>query len=884
MENDLMRIISFAESSKLTNEKYLNYVDIFVNNKNKIKDTLKELGKYLVAFQNINDKSSIKILERLFIQLLGSVDKDVCNQSVILLNMLYDETNWQEKSHLPIKYKNTSDPHTVQVLIRKKDYIQSEKNIVCLTNSPTSSLVNKSYQIKWNAITEVTETANPNILKIVFKLGLFNKCGYYDWNVVKFKDGRFSTMKSVVDVKLGNELEEAKGRYIVIDKSIRSLSIHEVFCDLINADIDKEKGIITKRGTFADFESKLQEYNHRYINCLYIMGALERDNQIVYDESTGKVVDIVDTEASPMAVTSRDSVSNLLGGDEQFISMINKANKFSMKIIVDSLTRISSSRYHRKYRNILLNTLDEKGKITICYGTDGHSVSYEDSAVLNYRKVEAWDLMVDDMLNFTRKYHIDGMQLDNCQSWPHIMQIDHDEMFRIDSDGQPAYSPLEIMNGEIVIRDEDCGFWGSDLIDQYPNPFLIKLTKSIWREFPNFVFIGECWSTQKFLNRHVVLSKSGVIPRMYTLPRALSAVFGRKIHRNGYMELCQPSPVSIFKDWLNQNYELLPEGSVVIQSSSGQVWPYPALLYGRGNWSAVDLMFALPDVPMTFMEEINGEAYRVQITNVYESKEIPKENKLPINFKSKSFMNLNLDDTDEAAEFSDSAYHFESGSTTFNSPFNSASLHSRSSTHLKTQQNKTAPKIKSVMSLSGILIKDVKNLKAKQDSIVREVGPEFGFDLTKIRHHYDHRRKMRSMHESLRNGRLVYLNIFDSNNDTHSHVLSFARHLPEETSIIAINFSSTSCSFKLDLKPLFPVFEYEINFNSICYIEDWITEEKGDFYFLREVISEGHSRTLKVTFKYLTYLSLIHRYVSASNLFHTLKKITKEQWRSPLVE
>lgn len=849
MESDLLKIISFAEVSKLSNEKYMDYVDIFINHKNKIPQVLKELKKYLMAFQNINDKSSIKILERLFIQLLGYADKEVVNEAVVLLNMLYDDTNWQEKSQLPIKYKNTGDSNTVQILIRKKDYLSSEKNIVCLTNSPSSNHLIKTYQIRWHEISEVIETSNPNLLKIIFKLGTFSKCGYYDWNVVKFKDGRFSTVKSVSNIQLENEFQEAKGRYIVIDKSIRNLSIHEVFCDLINADIDKEKGKITKRGTFADFESKLPEYNQRYINCLYIMGALERDNHIVYDESSGEVVDIADTEASPTAVTSRDTVSNLLGGDKDFHSLINKANKFSMKILVDSFTRISSSRYHRKYRNILLNTLDDKGKITICYGTDGHSVAFEDSAVLNYRKVESWDLLVEDMLNFTKKYKIDGMHLDNCQSWPQVMQIDHDEMFRIDSDGQPAYSALEILNGEIVVRDEDSGYWGSDLIDQYPNPMLIKLTKAIWKEFPNFIFVGECWSSQKFHNRHIVLAKSGVIPRMYTLPRALSAVFGRRIHRNGYIELCKPSSVSIFKDWLTENYQLLPEGSVVIQSSCGQVWPYPALLYGRGNWSAVDLLFSLPDVPMTFMEEINGEAYRVQVTNVYESKEIPKYNKQPsTNFKSKSFMNL--DDQDEVIDATESYNTFASSSTNNGSVLNPVISYSRSFNQLKAQQKKTAPKIKSLMSLSGVSIKDIKNLKAKQESIIKEVGPEFGFDLNKIRYHYDHRRKMRSMHESLRYGKLVYLNVYDANNDSHQHVLSFARHLPEETSIIAINFNSNSCSFKLDLKPLFPLFELEINFNSICYIEDWITEERGDFYFLREVISEGHARTLNVIIKY----------------------------------
>ncbi len=33
------------------------------------------------------------------------------------------------------------------------------------------------------------------------------------------------------------------------------------------------------------------------------MGALERDNNIAYDEETGKAIDIGNTEASPMAIT-----------------------------------------------------------------------------------------------------------------------------------------------------------------------------------------------------------------------------------------------------------------------------------------------------------------------------------------------------------------------------------------------------------------------------------------------------------------------------------------------------------------------------------------------------------------------------------------------------
>ncbi len=56
-----------------------------------------------------------------------------------------------------------------------------------------------------------------------------------------------------------------------------------------------------------------------------------------------------------------------------------------IKIIIDCIARISSSRPHRKYLEHLVYTLDEKGKKVICYGTDGRSLEYDDTALLNYR-------------------------------------------------------------------------------------------------------------------------------------------------------------------------------------------------------------------------------------------------------------------------------------------------------------------------------------------------------------------------------------------------------------------------------------------------------------------------------------------------------------------
>jgi starch synthase len=184
---------------------------------------------------------------------------------------------------------------------------------------------------------------------------------------------------------------------------------------------------------------------------------------------------------------------------------------------------------------------------------------------------------------------------------------------------------MEILNGEIVIPNSESGYWQTDNCENYANPLLIKLTREIWNEYPEFIFLGECWLEERYSQRHVSLVKSGIIPRMYTLPVILSQMLGKKILHNGNIESVQPENISIIKEWYEENYKNLPEGAILVQSSSGQVWPYPALLYGKGNWSAVDLLFTLPDVPMTFMNEIDGEAYRVQITNVYTSKENKNE-------------------------------------------------------------------------------------------------------------------------------------------------------------------------------------------------------------------------------------------------------------------
>ena len=833
MENDLIKLYKNSQREKMSEEKYNEYVEVFTNGE-KREDWSKIISsckKAISIFQNINDLDSIKIYEKLFIQLLGHLDREVRNEAVKVLNIIYDQTTWQEKSPFPLENTNVKllgNDLVLELTVNSSSY--SDKSVVLVCSTPCLSK-DINYTVTTFLKSSSEEEDEEENIKLTYNLGKLSKCGYYDWYLVHFSKGRFSNIKIIKN----KDIIDGKGRTIVINKDIQNLSAHEVFPDLINAEIDKNQGRITKRGNFKTLESKLEEFHNRFINCLYIMGALERDNNIAYDEETGKAIDIGNTEASPMAVTNRSSISSLLGGENDFKSLVDKAKSLNMKIIVDSLCRISSSRSNRKYRNVLLRYLDNYSKLQLCYGSDGKSVHYEDSTVLNYRKIEAWEMLISEIKTLINKFGIDGLHLDNCQIWPHIMELNTIEMYRIDDDGKPAYTPMEILNGEIVIPNSESGYWESDLCEQYANPLLVKLTREIWNNFPEFIFLGECWLEEKYSQRHVSLVKSGIIPRMYTLPVIICQMLGKKILHNGNMEQVPPENVSIIKEWYKENYQNLPEGAILVQSSSGQVWPYPALLYGRGNWSAIDLLFTLPDVPMTFMNEIDGEAYRVQITNVYTSKDNkPEENSAlqsnRLKSRSKSLMKL--------IEYKEQEQRERERDDNKNMP----RVSSRLALNEYLPQYDLSESISSIINLSGISMKNAREIDAKQNNLVQTLKKEDEFDLNKIKFRYDQRREMRQNHKSLKEGKLIYLNAYDNNNNVHQGIFAFARQTPEETGIFAINFRDQETNFLLDLSSLLGE---NGNSNSICYIVDWTLKNEGEYYFLRELTQSHVTRKIR---------------------------------------
>lgn len=106
-------------------------------------------------------------------------------------------------------------------------------------------------------------------------------------------------------------------------------------------------------------------------------------------------------------------------------------------------------------------------------------------------------------------YGVSSVFLDECQSYPFIMAVDADELFRIEADGTPAYTPREILEGSVVLADTDTGYWDNKLCRSYPNPLLVKLARGLWDTCEEFTLYGNC-----FWSRGGSLARSGVLPHV----------------------------------------------------------------------------------------------------------------------------------------------------------------------------------------------------------------------------------------------------------------------------------------------------------------------------------------------------------------------------------
>lgn len=755
-------------------EKYNRYLETFVwENSQKIENSLNELTSDMWFSVMNNNKPSLNLIEKLLVGLLGHSDSRARDLAVIHLNAFYDDTDWQILYPLTSKITTVGAEFCVREVVENVD----SNNVIMELHAPGFYRSSKNYIVSFH-VPEVRKTSEGIMLKIF--LGKFIRCGFYDWRISQIRNGALHPLFS----NKNNSVVPIQGRFIVHPEDTRNLQIHEIFIDFQDAKFDVQTGKIVERGSFKSVKTSLKSRFASGINCLYLMGALERD--------TGS--DFITPDASPLAVTCRSSTCSMLGGDPEFTSMMKQAKEVGIKILVDCLARISSKNYHRRYKNRLLFNRDVQGIPVVCYGSDGRALHYEDSVMLNYRQVDVWQLLLDDIIKFANKYKVDGIHIDNAQSWPQIMELDQVEMYRKDTDGQPHYSTQEIFDGHVVKRNEFFAYWASDLRFKYANPIFVKICKELWREFPEFYIVADVWQASGMEERDKCIANSGPIPRLYDLPVKLGALFGKKVHKNGMFDVIERKDVSIMKKWMDDMKRDMPDGALIVQSSTGHSLPYPALLYGRGAWAAVDVLFFMPFIPMSFIGEQDGHAYRSKISSLYDFNDDSRSGLLPGTLSSANLMDMS-----------------------------------------QNFLTSTIPRTASTTSFS--VIPDIKELEIKEEKFQKELGPEYGFDIRKIKLHYQHRRALRNEKEVLRLGEVVQL-VMKHDHGWHKQVLAFARCLSNEIAVILINLNEHTVTGYIELSNLTKYLSGE----GMCVYStgDWFDSSADNSFFKEELLADRH--------------------------------------------
>ena len=115
------------------------------------------------------------------------------------------------------------------------------------------------------------------------------------------------------------------------------------------------------------------------------------------------------------------------------------------------------------------------------------------------------------------------------------------------------------------------------------------------------------FTAETYWNRHRNAIISGLVPYSTGLSQALTSVFGTGIQKTGTIgKLGRRRDVKAFYDWYEMERTGYPQNSIIIYASSNHYSPYPVSLFGRGAWSAVDLLFFLPEIPQTYVGEHGG--------------------------------------------------------------------------------------------------------------------------------------------------------------------------------------------------------------------------------------------------------------------------------------
>ena len=212
---ELIDLISKPKFPNFNDKIYMEYVDKFTMTDDSINyiDILKkEIQPMIEYFITIRDNKSLQFIEKLLIQLVGSVNKEISIEAVILLNCLYDGDLIQV--NFPFKpiviYSN--EEKEIKFDIKLEDKYDYFLYIIAPSQGINSEMKYSYIYIENNS-------------KLLFNLGKYTKSGFYDYILLKFSKETFTY----------EEIIETGGRFIVQHNEVKSMNFHSLYVDLINS-------------------------------------------------------------------------------------------------------------------------------------------------------------------------------------------------------------------------------------------------------------------------------------------------------------------------------------------------------------------------------------------------------------------------------------------------------------------------------------------------------------------------------------------------------------------------------------------------------------------------------------------------------------------------
>ena len=100
LASTMSKVIMNIKKFPFTEVHFTKFINGFTHealskNSSRKKKYLEEIQRSLFVAQISDDKDALYLIEKLLIKLMGYCDITIRDQAVVLLNMLYDEVDWQ---------------------------------------------------------------------------------------------------------------------------------------------------------------------------------------------------------------------------------------------------------------------------------------------------------------------------------------------------------------------------------------------------------------------------------------------------------------------------------------------------------------------------------------------------------------------------------------------------------------------------------------------------------------------------------------------------------------------------------------------------------------------------------------------------------------------